>query len=258
MANLRADIDDDACRFHAEHTRRFQQIEISGPAIDIDEVHADGRLVQAHLPRPRRRRFGRRGAQFFGAAMAVDHDGGAGDTRTSDRMGGRRRPCGLAPGRPLPGGRAFDAPANRFEPRFVDLRSHQRGQFSFLARRRVEAGRPAPEGPVAVGHRFQLNLGDIVLKRNIRVDDGVAEAAFAVGQREQAFPDIRPVLKVEIAHAADLVGAFGLLEPAAPDDRVPPVMAVEIAQDFPHRRNGGVDYRAAHHLDHGVRPRSGP
>lgn len=187
--------------------------------------------------------------QFPCAAVAVDDDGGAGDGGAPcepDRRRGRRR----VPFAALPGGGAFQTAAYGRETCLVDLGRDQIGELLLLAGRGVEAGAPVPEGAVAVGHRLQIDLGHVVVERDVGIDDGVAEPAIPVRERQQPFADIAPVTQVEIAHAADLVGAHRVFQHAAPHDRVPAVVAVEIAQDLPYRRDRRVDHRAARHPDH--------
>src|SRR3546814_11511114 len=50
MADAGSDIEHHAGRLHAGHARWPQQVEGAGATVDVDEVHADGSLPQAHLP----------------------------------------------------------------------------------------------------------------------------------------------------------------------------------------------------------------
>ena len=163
-----------------------------------------------------------------------------------EEPGHRRGGCPV----PLSGGRRFQPAADGGETRLVHLGRDQLGELTLLAGRGVEAGAPVPEGPVAVGHRLQIDFGHIVVERDIGIDDGVAETAIPVRQRKQSLANIAAVPEIEIAHAADLVGAHRILQHAAPNDGVPAVVAVEVAQDLPYLGDRSVDHRAAGDPDH--------
>src|SRR3546814_10858644 len=67
----------------------------------------------------------------------------------------------------------LDQRAHCREAGFVDALRDQVGQLALAARRRTEARGPAPEGAVAVGHRLQRDLGDIVVERHLAFNDGI-------------------------------------------------------------------------------------
>src|SRR3546814_7748107 len=88
MADAGSDIEHHAGRLHAGHARWPQQVEGAGATVDVDEVHADGSLPQAHLPGAGPRCLDRREMKLLRAAVAVDDDGLAGK---GTGRGGRER-----------------------------------------------------------------------------------------------------------------------------------------------------------------------
>ena len=136
------------------------------------------------------------------------------------------------------------------EAAFVDIFADHARELRFASCRRVEAGFPVPEGHVAVGHRRKADMGDVVEQRHRRVEQAVAECHVDVGQGEQLLAQLRSVGEVEPPYAADLVRRKSSLDMAVGHRRVPPVVAVEVAQHRPHRLDRRLDDGALHDFHH--------
>ena len=77
VGDARPDIHDDRGRFHPGDAGRRQQRQVSGAAIDVDEVDADRRLAKARLAGTGRHDPDGRHRHDLGSAIAFDNDAGA-------------------------------------------------------------------------------------------------------------------------------------------------------------------------------------
>ena len=145
-----------------------------------------------------------------------------------------------------------EMPADRLEAGLIDLLADHFGDLCRVGGPRREARLPMPERPVAVRHRQQPHMGDVIEHRNRRIEQAIAEGLFEIGQRQQLLAQLRAVFQLEAPHAADAVGGLRALDRAGGDRRMPAVMAVEIAQHIPDRAGRRVEDRAFDDMRHGV------
>src|SRR5262245_59526105 len=134
--------------------------------------------------------------------------------------------------------------ADRLEARLVDLLADHRRPLGLAPRRRGEPALPVPERAVAVGDGQQADVRHVVEERDRRVEQAVAEGGLQVGERKQLLAQLRAVLQLEAAHAADEVRRQMALDGAGLDRGMPAVVTVEIAQDRPHALDRRGDDRA--------------
>src|SRR5262245_21001853 len=92
---------------------------------------------------------------------------------------------------------------NRLEPRFIDLFAHHLGHLGLAAGRRGKTALPVPEGAIAVGDRQQAHVRHVVEKGDRRLEQTVAERHFQVGQGQQLLAQLRAIIELETAHAAN-------------------------------------------------------
>ena len=241
VADAAADIEHRAGSFHARHAGRVvrhrQHRRYPAAAqVDVDEVHADGALADAHLAFVRRRCIEILRLQLVRPAVAAQRHAAC----RHAQCGGHRRAAGRAQVA------AFaQVAAQVLEAGFVDASGHHLAQLGFHAGRCGEARFPVPEGALAVGHRLERHRGHVALQRDRGFDDAVGALVVAVVQRQQLFADAVAVLQVEVAHAAHLVAAFVALDAALVDNVVPLIMAVEVADHRPDALDWRVDDRGA-------------
>jgi hypothetical protein len=62
-----------------------------------------------------------------------------------------------------------------------------------------------PEGAVAIRHRCQPDMGDIVQKRHWCLVQAIRERHVGIGHGEQKFAQLGAISKVKFTHAANLV-----------------------------------------------------
>ena len=166
---------DHARGLHARHCRRPQQVEIAGPAVDIDEIDPDRPLLDPHLARAGRGHPHRAMLQHLRPAEACHEDRrrldrpAAADDRVPTAPDARRCRCGSGQERP-----------DRPEPGVVDLLGHQPHQPVALVGGWRESGAPFPEGGVRLGHRPQADLRHVADQRQRRLEEAVGEAGVAV------------------------------------------------------------------------------
>ena len=120
----------------------------------------------------------------------LQHGGLAGHLATTRRGDARRPRAPLA-------ARAQIAPQG-LEPGLVDAAAHHVGELGLAARRHIEGRLPVPEGAVAVGHRLQLQGGDVALQRHRGVEDAVGRAVVVVGKRDQLLADVVAVAEMKL------------------------------------------------------------
>jgi hypothetical protein len=234
-----ADVDHRPCGFHAQGRRRLDHAVEPAPHVDVDVIDADRGVPDADFAAARSGRAERLLAQHFGAAEGL-HD----DSPRRHRLaggGGNRRP------RPPAGAQVR---AQAFETALVDAVADEIGELALAAARHVERRLPVPERALAVGHALQLHRGDVAAHRQRRFEDAVGREVVAVGKREQLLANVVAVLEREIAHAADTVGRFTVLDLGLRHRRVPLAVAVEVAQHLPDPLDRRVDHRRARDADH--------
>src|SRR5687767_1440926 len=120
----------------------------------------------------------------------------------------------------------------------------------------VELGPPLGKGAVAVGHRGELEGGDVVLHAHRALEDRVAALVVIVREREELLADHPAVAQAEVAHAADLVCGKPLFDARLGDERGPLRQAVEVAHLRPHGIGGRFDDGRGIDLDHSFLPPS--
>src|SRR5262245_18350134 len=144
--------------------------------------------------------------------------------------------------------------ANCLKARLVDLLTHHRDHLDLAAGRRGETAFPVPEGTVAVSDGQQAHVRHVVEERDRRVEQAVSERHLQVGQCEHLLAQLRTVIELKAAHAADQVVRQMALDRARLHRRVPAVVAVEVAQNGPYAVVGRLDDRALHHAGHDPQP----
>ena len=189
-----AHVEHDARRFHADRRGRLDHAVEALADVDVDVVHADRRLADAHFVRSRRHDRDRFVAQHLGAA----------ERRRDDRVRRLRIAIPRGSGSRQPRRGAGTPAGPRSRPRRLPCRPAL--ELLLASARHVERRLPVPEGAVAVGHALELHGGDVVLHRQRGVEDAVGGDVVAVGKRQQLLADVVAVLEGEVPHAADLVG----------------------------------------------------
>src|SRR4029079_3714505 len=76
-------------------------------------------------------------------------------------------------------------PAHGFHAGDINLFSHHAGELSLAPRRGGEAAFPVPEAAIAVGHRQQAYVRDVVEEGDRRIQEAIAAGHLEVGQCEQ-------------------------------------------------------------------------
>src|SRR6187455_2862457 len=122
----------------------------------------------------------------------------------------------------------------------------------------VELRAPLGEAARAVGHRRELERGDVVLDAHRALEDLVDARIVEVGKREQPLADHAAVAGVEVADATDPVARFAVLDPAVGDTGMPLRQAVEVADARPDGVGAGVDDARRVDADHRARRRGAP
>src|SRR5687767_2140875 len=130
------------------------------------------------------------------------------------------------------------------------------GERAFALGGAVELGPPLGEGAVAVGHRGELERGDIVLHAHRALENRVAALVVVVREREELLADHAAVAQTKVAHAADAVRRHVVLDARLGDERRPLRQAVEVAHLRPHRVGRRFDHARGVDLDQGFLPSS--
>src|SRR5262249_33940593 len=128
----------------------------------------------------------------------------------------------------------------------------QVGELGLAAWRSVEGRLPMPEGAVAVGHRLELQGGDVALQGHCRVENAVGRQVLGVGQSEQLLAGMGAIAQMEIAHTTHLVGRLAVLDAGIGYGGMPAVMTVEVPQHLPDALDRRIDDGGAHYSLHGV------
>src|SRR3546814_5295873 len=96
---------------------------------------------------------------------------------------------------------ASKLPLQGLEAALEDGAADAGGELGLAFDGAVEARRPLGEGAVAVGHRRQLQRGDVVLHAHRRFEDRIAAGEVIVGERKQLLADEAAVLKSKSSEA---------------------------------------------------------
>ena len=81
-------------------------------------------------------------------------------------------------------------------------------------------------------------MRNVVEERHRRIEQTIAECEVDVGESQQLLAQLRAVGEVEPAHATDPVRGLAPFDLAVGDGWMPAVMAIEVAQQLPHRPTG--------------------
>ncbi len=107
------------------------------------------------------------------------------------------------------------------EAALEDIGAHALGQLVGFLGGCVEAGGPLGIGPVAIGDAAELQRRRVIGERLRRLEDGVADEEFLVGEVDELFAQARTAHQLEVAHAANRRGVFPVFDVALHHARVP-------------------------------------
>src|SRR6185436_806214 len=102
----------------------------------------------------------------------------------------------------------------------INLFPDHASEFFLAARWGGEAAFPVPETAIAIGHRQQPYVRDVVEEGDRRIQQAIAAGHLEIGQREQLLAQLVAVLKREAADTADLVDRIAALDEARRHDGV--------------------------------------
>src|SRR5262245_50603419 len=111
--------------------------------------------------------------------------------------------------------------------------SDRRDELDLALRVAVEFRGPLGKSPIAVGDWGETQSCHVILDPHGRFENRIGAKEIEVRKAEKLFPDAIAVAQAEIAHAADLVRRFAVLDSALGDSGVPGGQTVEIAHPRP-------------------------
>ncbi len=199
-------------------------------------------MAEPDFAGPGRRDADDRRTHDLGAAMRIDDDRRALDVarRGRDRRarrhhldGGLRRALGK--NRCGPHWPHAERRLEGVETGFVDPFRHHADEAVRGVGRRAEAGLPDEEGAVVLSHRPEPHRRDVVDERDRRLEQAVGQLAVTVREGDELLAECRPVLEAEGADGPHCVCRLAGLDLACRDRGVPRPVAVEVAEQAPHR-----------------------
>src|SRR6185295_1260503 len=96
----------------------------------------------------------------------------------------------------------------------INLFPDHAGELFLAPCRGSEAAFPVPEAAIAIGHRQQADVRDVVEEGDRRFQQAIAASHLEIGQREQLLAQLVAILKREAADTADLVDWIAALDEA--------------------------------------------
>src|SRR5271170_2079774 len=241
----RPDALDEAGGFEAENSRRGHQVKAASATVNVNKVDANGGLPNSRFARSWISGEDLLHLQYFRSAIAGENDRGRGYSGRAARD--EKRGSRELSGNSLAADERF---LKRTETRLDYILRHETSESVLLGCRRIEGGSPFPKAGILVSDSPQPNIRDIVAQKSGGFENAVGKACLDIGERKELFPNSAAVHESEIAHGADLILLGALFDPAGSDSGMPTVMAIEIAQDRPHRFERRPHDGAATNLDH--------